>query len=63
MITHPKPEFEIAKIIKVDSTTVQCFTETPWKTGPDKPLARIGAFDLFTLFTADIIRSKEVFTR
>lgn len=56
-------QIEARKINQVDSSTVQCFTETPWKTGQEKPMKRIGAFDLFNLFTADIIRSKKVFTR
>jgi len=54
---------EVIKIIEVDSSKIKCFAETPWKTGQDKPLKRIGAFDLFNLFTAEIIRSKKVFTR
>jgi hypothetical protein len=54
---------EVIKINEVDSSKIKCFAETPWKTGQDKPLKRIGAFDLFNLFTADIIRSKKVFTR
>jgi len=59
----PKPEVQVSKINKVDSSKIKCFAETPWKTGQDKPLKRIGAFDLFNLFTADIIRSKKIFTR
>ena len=51
------------QIQEVASYSIQCFQESPRKTGEEKPLARIGAFDLFNLFTADIIRSKEVFTR
>ncbi len=46
-----------------DSYSLTCFQETPRKTGDEKPLARIGAFDLFNLFTANIIRSNEIFTR
>ena len=46
-----------------DSYSLTCFQETPSKTGDEKPLARIGAFDLFNLFTANIIRSNEIFTR
>jgi hypothetical protein len=56
-------EIDVIKINKVDSSKIKCFAEAPWKTGQDKPLKRIGAFDLFNLFTADIIRSKKVFTR
>lgn len=56
-------EADVIKINQVDSSKMKCFAETPWKTGQDKPLKRIGAFDLFNLFTADIIRSKKVFTR
>ena len=56
-------EVEVSKINSVDSSKIKCFAETPWKTGHEKPLKRIGAFDLFNLFTADIIRSKKVFTR
>ena len=59
----PKSELEVNKINKVDSSDIKCFKETPRKTGQDKPLIRIGAFDLFNLFTADIIRSNKVFTR
>jgi len=59
----PKSEVEVTKLNKVDSSKIKCFTEKPRKTGQDKPLIRIGAFDLFNLFTADIIRSKKVFTR
>jgi hypothetical protein len=61
----PEPEIniELRQSIAVDSSRIECFTETPRKTGEDKPLSRIGAFDLFNLFTADIIRSKKVFTR
>ena len=54
---------ETIKITKILSSDVQCFTETPEKTGQDKQLERIDAFDLFTLFTAEIIRSRKVFTR
>jgi hypothetical protein len=56
-------EVDVTEINKVDSSKIKCFAETPWKTGVQKPLKRIGAFDLFNLFTADIIRSKKVFTR
>jgi hypothetical protein len=56
-------ETDVIKINEVDSSKIKCFTETPRKTGQDKPMKRIGAFDLFNLFTADIIRSKKVFTR
>ena len=63
MHTQPAPEFELKEINKVDSSVIKCFTETPRKTGQDKSLVRIGAFDLFNLFTADIIRSKKIFTR
>jgi hypothetical protein len=56
-------EVEVSKINSVDSYKIKCFAETPWKTGQQKPLKRIGAFDLFNLFTADIIRSKKIFTR
>ena len=58
-----KPEVEVSKIKMVDSSQIKCFAETPWKTGHEKPLKRIGAFDLFNLFTADIIRRNEVFIR
>ena len=47
----------------VSSYNMKCFIEVPWKTGPEKPLPRIGAFELFNLFTANIIREKSVFTR
>ncbi len=47
----------------VTSYNMQCFLEVPWKTGLEKPLTRIGAFELFNLFTANIIREKTVFTR
>jgi len=63
MQVFTKTEVEVSKINTVDSSIVKCFAETPWKTGQEKPLKRIGAFDLFNLFTADIIRSKKVFTR
>ncbi len=54
---------EIAKISRTNTTSIQCFVEKPSKTENDKTISRIGAFDLFNLFTADIIRSKTVFTR
>jgi hypothetical protein len=57
------PDFKISKLSNIGSQEIRCFVETPWKTGQEKPLKRIGAFDLFNLFTADIIRSKKVFTR
>jgi len=63
MQVFTKTEVEAIKITKVDSSKIKCFTETPWKTGLEKPLKRIGAFDLFNLFTADIIRSNKVFIR
>lgn len=47
----------------VEPYTIKAFPEKPWKTGKEKPMARIGAYELFNLFTADIIRSKKVFTR
>ena len=56
-------DFKISKLTNIGSQEIRCFAETPWKTGQEKPLKRIGAFDLFNLFTADIIRSKKVFTR
>jgi hypothetical protein len=56
-------DFKISKLTNIGSQGIRCFAETPWKTGQEKPLKRIGAFDLFNLFTADIIRSKKVFTR
>ncbi len=56
-------EMETSKSATLASSAMQCFTETPGKTGDDQTLTRMGAFDLFTFFTADIIRSKEVFTR
>jgi len=59
----PKSEVELDKINKVDSSKIKCFAEAPRKTGPDKPMKRISAFDLFNIFTAEIIRSKKVFTR
>jgi hypothetical protein len=63
MQVTPKPEVEVSQIKTVNSSQITCFAETPWKTGQDKPLKRIGAFDLFNFFTAEIIRSKKVFTR
>ena len=57
------PDFKISKLTIIGSQEIRCFTETPRKTGADQPVPRIDAFDLFNLFTADIIRSKEVFTR
>jgi hypothetical protein len=45
------------------SNKIVSFKESPRKTGKDKPLPRLGAFDLFTLFTADIMREKVIFTR
>jgi hypothetical protein len=56
-------DFMITKLTNVGSEGIRFFTETPWKTGKDKPLPRINAFELFDLFTAQIIRSKKVFTR
>jgi len=53
----------IPQINKVDSSKIRCFMERPRKTGKEKPTPRLGAFDLFNLFTAEIIRSKKVFTR
>ena len=53
----------IPKITKVDSSKIRCFMEKPRKTGKDKPVPRLGAYDLFNFFTAEIIRSKKVFTR
>jgi len=63
MPVAPTAKLKITPSVKADSYRIQCFTETPGKTGDHKPMARLGAFDLFTLFTADIIRSKEIFTR
>ena len=65
MLPLPKPEMnvKVRRSIAVDSSSIKCFSETPRKTGLEKPLSRIGAFDLFTLFTADIIRQNVVFTR
>ncbi|HEY2348255.1 MAG TPA: hypothetical protein VGH64_04525 [Puia sp.] len=45
------------------SYNMTSFKESPRKRGKEKPLPRLGAFDLFTLFTADIIREKVIFTR
>ena len=59
----PQTKMEVSKAYTVVSSDIRCFTETPRKTGQEKTIARIGAFDLFNLFTADIIRSKEVFVR
>jgi hypothetical protein len=61
----PEPEMtiELRQSIAADSSSMNCFSETPGKTGGDETLPRIDAFDLFTLFTADIIRKNEVFTR
>ena len=57
------PDFKISDLTIIGSQEIRCFTETPRKTGEEKPVPRIGAFDLFNLFTAEIIRKKEVFTR
>jgi hypothetical protein len=57
------PAFKISDLTIVGSQEVRCFTETPRKTGEEKPVPRMNAFDLFSLFTAEIIRRKEVFTR
>ena len=54
---------ETSKVARVVSPSIKCFVETPSKTGKDILLNRICAFDLFNLFTVDIIRSKVVFTR
>jgi hypothetical protein len=62
-LPEPEMNIELRQSIAVDSSSIACFTETPAKTGKDETMPRIGAFDLFTLFTADIIRKKEVFTR
>jgi|GEM_PF-677903 hypothetical protein len=51
------------EVSEVDSSRITAFKETPRKRGKEKPVSRIGAFSLFQLFTADIIRSKKVFTR
>jgi hypothetical protein len=45
------------------SYSVMSFKESPRKTGKDKPLPQLSAFDLFSLFTADIMREKVIFTR
>ena len=60
-ITHTDAEVPVIK--KMDIHSITCFQEMPRKTGEDKPTMTMEPFDLFTLFTADIIRSKEVFTR
>ena len=52
-----------AKTFKVDGYALKCYTETPGKTEKELPAKKLGAFDLFNLFTADIIRSKKEFTR
>jgi hypothetical protein len=46
-----------------NSYSMKCFKESPRKTGKERPLERIDAFDLFTLFTADIMRKRVTFTR
>ena len=61
--TQSATQNETERQIQLISYSIKCFAETPRKTGDDKPLKRIGAFDLFNLFKADIIRSKKVFTR
>jgi hypothetical protein len=63
MQVFTKSEITANKINQVDSYDVKCFMEAPRKTGEEKPLSRIGAFELFTLFTADIIRGKQIFVR
>ena len=64
-ISENRPDVEKEGIspIQITSYNMKCFAETPWKTGSQKPLTRIGAFDIFNLFTADIIRDKVIFTR
>jgi len=61
--SHIKTRDGETGVARVTSYNMQSFVEVPWKTGPDKPLARIGPFELFNLFTANIIREKVVFTR
>ncbi len=63
MQTVENSNFRVEQAHLVSSTAITCFQETPRKTGDEKPVSRIGAFDLFNLFTANIIREKEVFTR
>ena len=56
-------EITITKLTDIGSQGMRYFTETPRKRGKEKPLARKSAFELFNLFTAEIIRRNEVFTR
>jgi hypothetical protein len=56
-----KPEAK--KPIRVNTDAIQCFTEAPHKTEKELPVGKLGAFDLFNIFTADVIRSKKKFTR
>jgi len=56
-------EITITKLTDIGSQGIRYFTETPRKRGKEKPLPRKSAFELFNLFTAEIIRSNEVFTR
>ncbi len=56
-------DFKITKLTDIGSQEIRCFTEMPRKTGKEKPVPRKSAFELFNLFTAEIIRRKEVFTR
>ena len=63
MPTIVSSEIEVSIINQVNSSVITCFTETPRKLGGEMPVPRIDAFGLFSLFTADIIRSKTVFTR
>ena len=62
MVTNHR-SLEIMVTKTVDAYSIKTFQERPWKMGKEKPVSRIGAFELFNLFTADIIRSKKVFTR
>ena len=54
---------EINKMRELVSSSIKCFKEAPMKNENEETVPRIGAFELFTLFTADIIRIKKIFTR
>lgn len=56
-------DFKITKLTKIGSEGIRYFTETPWKMGKEKPLPRFNAYELFDLFTAEIIRRNQVFMR